>query len=135
MKLLAVVALAGGLIAAPMTGAGYASGSPWSPWCDGQDCVPYVARNVVQGDPCVKRAHYVFGFDSSGSTLICTGDGEWVQSVPLIGVRTLRAPCYGSEGAAQTADGVPMSCDGQAWSADNTAFHYPDLLGDSNLGG
>lgn len=65
MKLIAVLALACGFIAAPMTAAANASGSPP---CDSPNCVPYVDRDVAQGAPCVFSTRYVFGLDSSGST-------------------------------------------------------------------
>jgi hypothetical protein len=118
MKLLAVLAFTCGFIAATMA-AGNASASP----CDSAGCVPYVARNVAQGEPCVLATRYVFGFDSSGGTLVCTSRGQWAQSRPLIGVRNLGAPCDGSKGVAQSPDGVPMTCIAQGWTADYTGVY------------
>jgi hypothetical protein len=121
MKLIAVLALACGFAAAPMLAATPASGSPS---CDGADCVPYVDRNVVQGARCVFGTRYVFGLDSSGNTLVCNSENEWVASAPLIGVRTLGAPCDGSVGAAQTPDGIPMACISGGWRGDYSKTMY-----------
>lgn len=61
MKLVAVCALACGLVAAPITTAGTASASPT---CDGAACVGYVTRDVAQGAPCLQRSRYIFGLDA-----------------------------------------------------------------------
>ena len=127
MILTAVLALACGFVAAPVMAAGNASGDPSS--CDGAGCVPYVAHDVAQGAPCSVRTRYDFGLDSSsGSTLLCAAVGKWTQSRPLVGVRPLGAPCYGSAGAAQSPDGIPMACDGQGWNANYTEiFNTPAI--------
>jgi hypothetical protein len=123
MKLTTVLALAGGLIAAPVIAAGHALGSP--SWCDGPNCVPGVSHNVAQGAPCISGTRYDFGLDSSSrSTFVCTLTGKWVPTKPLIGVRTLGAPCYGNRGAAQSPDGIPMSCIGQGWNQDYDEIYY-----------
>lgn len=103
-----------------------AGGASASPSCDGLDCAPYVARDVVAGEACVERTRYIFGFDSSGGTLICTGEGKWVQSVPLVGVRFSGASCDGIKGTAQSPDGAPLTCDGQAWRVDFTPVFMPE---------
>ena len=121
MKLMAVCALACGFVAAPIMTAGAASGSPT---CDGAGCVPYVARDVEEGTHCMTQTRYIFGFDSSGRTLVCGAKNGWVQVPPLIGVRTLRAPCDGNRGTAQSPDGVPLSCKAGGWTADYTAVYY-----------
>jgi hypothetical protein len=125
MKLIAVLALACGFVAAPMIGAGNASAQPS---CDSKDCVPYVDHNVAQGAPCSMTTRYVFGLNAKGDTLICTGRNQWATSAPLVGVRTLRAPCDASmdKGVAQSPDGVPMTCLAQGWTADYNAIFYPN---------
>ncbi|MCW2689231.1 MAG: hypothetical protein JWR37_4121 [Mycobacterium sp.] len=122
MKLTAVLALAGGFIAAPVIAAGNASGSP--SWCDGAGCVPWVARDAVQGAPCISRTRNAFGLDSSGRTFDCAMTGKWVPTKPLIGVRPQGAPCFGSGGSAQTGDGIPMTCIGQGWTPDYSDIYY-----------
>jgi len=127
MRLLAVLAavltLPCGFIAAPVVAAGNASADPAS--CDGAGCVPYVAQGVTQGAECSYRTRYDFGVDSSGATFICTTNKGWTASKQLIGVRTLGAPCDGSGGAAQSPDGIPMSCPGpgQGWIADYSVIY------------
>lgn len=127
MKLTVVLALACGFIAAPLIAVGTASGSPT---CDNADCVPFVARNVAPGAPCVSSTAYVFGLDaSSGRTLVCAQVGLWVPARPLIGVRTLGAPCDGNPGLAQAPDGLPMACNGTGWVGDYTEIFFPKLFG------
>jgi hypothetical protein len=138
MKLMAVLALACGFIAAPVIAAPNASGEPecdgpdcvpavpYVPSCDGVDCVPYVARNVAQGARCTLATRYVFGLDSSGKTMICTANNVWQSSsAPLVGMRTLGAPCGEAKGLAQTPDGQPLSCKYQAWTADYSGIYFP----------
>jgi len=122
MKLLAAVALASGLVAAPLAMATTASGSPG--YCDGADCVPYVDRTAVAGEHCVQNTRYNWGLDAAGNTLACSSRSVWVPAPPLVGVRTLRLPCDGENGVAQTPDGVPLSCIDGAWSADYSWTFY-----------
>lgn len=127
MKIMTVLALAGGFIAGPVIAAGNVSASPSS--CDGPDCVPFVTRNVAQGAPCISGTQYDFGLGSSaGSTFVCTWTGKWVPTKPLIGVRLLGAPCYGNKGAAQSPDGIPMSCTGQSWDQDYSDIFYRNVI-------
>jgi hypothetical protein len=112
MKFMGVLALTCGFLAAPLMTAGNASGQPS---CDGSGCVPFVAHDVASGQPCVFHDGYVFGLDKSGRTLVCDSLAQWTPSKPLIGVRTLGAPCDGSSGLAQAPDGMPMVCNGQSW--------------------
>ena len=85
MKLMTVLALASGFVAAPLIGAGSASALPAT--CDGVDCVPGVVRNATQGQPCISATRYPFGIDpTSGATLICAQVGRWVATSPLFGV-------------------------------------------------
>ena len=125
MKIIAMPVLACGLFAAAMAAAaGKASASQ----CDGPDCVPNVARNVVASSPCDPRQRYVFGLNFNGDTLVCIsppalhGAGRWASAMPLIGVRDLGAACYGNKGLAQSPDGIPLVCDNQVW-----AVYYTDL--------
>jgi hypothetical protein len=120
MRFTAALALTCALVAAPGIAAGNASADP--SWCDGVACVPYVAGNVSQGAPCVGRTRYDFGLDASGGTLLCANVGKWAASRPLVGVRPLGAPCYGSDGAAQSPDGIPMVCAGQGWNENYNEF-------------
>jgi hypothetical protein len=125
MKLMTVLALASGFVAAPLIGAGSASALPAT--CDDVDCVPGVVRNATQGQPCISATRYPFGIDpTSGATLICAQVGRWVATSPLFGVRTPTAPCYGVDGTAQAPDGLPLSCNGTAWVMDfNKIFYTP----------
>jgi hypothetical protein len=122
MKLLAAVALAGGFVAAPLSMATTASGSPG--YCDGVECVPYVDRTAVAGEHCVQNTRYNWGIDSSGNTLACSSRSVWIAAPPLVGIRTLRLPCGTDTGVAQTPDGVPLSCMDGAWSADYSWTFY-----------
>lgn len=124
MKLMAAVALAGGIIAAPMIAVPGASAEPG--YCDGAECVPYVTTNVSAGDHCTQATRYIFGLDAKGNTLLCGPKSKWAPSPPLVGVRTLRLPCDPNvdKGVAQTPDGVPMTCTGGAWSANYGMVFY-----------
>lgn len=123
MKLVAVLALAGGFVAAPVLTPATSSAVP----CDGADCVPYVNRNAAAGAWCAQTGtRYLFGLDAGGNTLICNNRNEWVQSQPLIGMRTLRSACDANteKGMAQSPDGLPMSCKDGGWSMDYSAVYY-----------
>ena len=123
MKLMAVLALACGLTAAPLITAGGASAMPET--CDGVDCVPFVKRNIVPTDACHFQARDPFGLDAKGATYACTATNKWVPVTPLVGVRTLRAPCDESvPGVAQSPQGAPLTCKGQAWSTYYDALYY-----------
>ncbi|BBY74902.1 hypothetical protein MPRF_18010 [Mycolicibacterium parafortuitum] len=121
MKLMAAAAIAGGLVAAPMVGAGTASAIPNV--CDGAGCVPYVSTDAQLGEFCKQNTRYNYGFDGSGNTLACNSKSTWISSPPLIGVRTLRSACD-STGVAQSPDGVPLVCKDGAWSADYWTMFY-----------
>lgn len=119
-----LLALAGGLLVAPVLGlgAGTASASPAA--CDAAGCVPYVDRGVHAGGECNQATRYNFGMDAGGNTLACSSHSTWVSSPPLVGVRLLRSPCGNATGVAQTPDGVPLKCAGGAWSADYSVMFY-----------
>ncbi|MDY6998455.1 MAG: hypothetical protein SW019_17785 [Actinomycetota bacterium] len=104
-------------------GAGTAAATPISS-CDGAGCVPYVDHSAQLGASCNQAPRYNFGMDSSGQTLACNFAGQWVSSGPLTGVRTLRSQCTETGAIAQSPDGVPLQCDGTAWSADYSVIYY-----------
>ncbi|WP_193046787.1 hypothetical protein [Mycolicibacterium baixiangningiae] len=121
MKLVAVLAVAGGAFAAPLVTASPATASP----CNSVDCVPYVDRNIDPSESCVSGgSRYLFGLDASGNNYLCTMQSRWVPQPALVGVRTNGAPCDGSTGVAQTPDGLVLTCKAGAWKPDFTAFYY-----------
>lgn len=124
MKLMAIVALAGGFVAAPMVGAPVASGLPVI--CDGAECVQFVDRGAVLGEACEQSTRYNFGLDPSGNTLVCTFNKQWVASAPLVGIRPLRSSCGEDKGVAQTPDGLPLSCIDGSWTYDVSAVFYKE---------
>jgi len=114
-NIVAASAVTCGLITATMTIAGEASAA-----CDSADCVPNVARNVVEAAPCEPRPSYVFGLDTNGGTLICAAWGAWVRVGPLIGTREVALPCERPGDTAQEplagndlqprTPGIPLKC-------------------------
>ena len=128
MKLVTVLAVAGGVIAAPLIAAGTASALPPTR-CDGATCVPGVPKNAALGAPCIHGTRYSFGLDPSGNTYACSTRNQWVSTKPLIGVRPLGAPCDGGENTAQSPDGIPMTCRGGAsWVSDYTDLFYSKTI-------
>ena len=123
MKLIAVLALACGITAAPMVAAGTASADRGA--CDGLDCVPYLDRNIVPTDHCSFSSRYVYGLDATGSTFACAATNQWLPVAPLIGVRTLRAPCDPNMTAtAQSPNGQPLNCEGGAFTSGFDMIYY-----------
>ena len=123
MKLMAVLALACGITAAPMMAAGTASADRGA--CDGVDCVPYVDRNIVATDHCSFSSRYPFGLDAKGSTFGCAASNKWVPMAPLIGVRSVQAPCDPNVPAsAQSPNGQPLNCQGGAFAFDFDPLYY-----------
>ncbi|GFM16781.1 MULTISPECIES: hypothetical protein [Mycobacteriaceae] len=122
MKLTVAMALAAPLVGLAFA-AGNASAQP-NTVCDGDGCVPYVDRTAHLGGSCDQSTRYNFGIDASGNTLACNFDGQWVSETPLVGVRLLRSPCTSAGATAQSPDGVPLTCDGVAWSADYSVIFY-----------
>ena len=123
MKLMAVLALTCGITVAPLMAAGTASAAPGT--CDGVDCVPFVKRNIVPTDHCQFKSRYPFGIDAAGGTFVCAARNQWVAVAPLVGVRTMRAPCDEKlPGTAQTPAGQLLSCEAQAWTAYNDVLYY-----------
>jgi hypothetical protein len=123
MKLMAVLALACGITAAPLMAAGTASADRGV--CDGVDCVPYLDRNIAPTDHCSFSSRYVYGVDATGSTFACAATNEWQPVAPLIGVRTLQAPCDPNVPAsAQSPNGQPLKCEGGAFSFGFDTLYY-----------
>jgi hypothetical protein len=120
MKLVGVVALAGAIVAAPLIVAGSAAAVPAS-WCDGAGCLPGLPHDAAQGASCIYGTRYDFG-----ATFICSSRSQWVPTKPLVGVRPLGAPCNAAQdtGSAQSPDGVPMTCKGNAWLGDYNDIFY-----------
>ncbi len=101
------------------------AGQAWAtPECDGAACVPYVDRTAALGGACNQSTRYNFGTDASGQTLACNYRGQWVAQPPLVGVRLMRLPCTDTGAVAQSPDGVPLKCDGTAWSSDFSVIFY-----------
>ena len=121
MKLAAVLALAGGLMSAPVISPATSSAAP----CDGADCVPYVQHDATSGGWCAQTGtRYVFGRDGSGNTYLCNLTGHWESSPPLVGIRYLGSPCDGETGMAQSPGGLPLSCKNGGWSLEYEEMYY-----------
>ncbi|HEY7051756.1 MAG TPA: hypothetical protein VH496_06420 [Mycobacterium sp.] len=124
MKLVTVLAVAAGFVAAPLIAAGPASALPPAT-CDGADCVPGVPHNATEGGSCVMGTRYAFGLGSSGNAFICSSRNQWIPTnKTLVGVRPLASPCEGNDGMAQSPDGIPMSCKTGAWIGDYDMIFY-----------
>ena len=114
-KIIAASAVVGGLATAAIPLA-----APAAAACDSADCVPNVARNVVEGGPCPPRRSFVFGLDSNRGTLICAAQGTWVRVGPLVGERESALPCETAGITAQQplagndlqprTPGLPLKC-------------------------
>ena len=123
MKLMALIALACGITAAPMIAASPVSADPGT--CDGADCVPFVRHNIASTDYCQFKSRYPFGVDASGNTFVCAARNQWVPVAPLAGVRTMRAPCDDKvPGTAQTPVGQLLNCQANAWTTYNDVLYY-----------
>jgi hypothetical protein len=104
-RLVAVLILACGMIASLVPVAGKASA-----YCDAPDCVPNVARNIVEGAPCVPQPEYDFGLDANSRTFVCATSGSWLLAGPLVGLREVALPCYTMNDSAQDPNGIPLIC-------------------------
>jgi hypothetical protein len=115
-KVISVSAVACGLITAAISLAGESSAA-----CDAVDCVPNVARNVVERAPCAPAPSFVFGLDANRGTLICASQGMWVRVGPLVGEREVTQPCdrpgdtaqqplAGNDLQLMRTPGVPLRC-------------------------
>lgn len=115
-NIIAASAVTCGLITAAISLAGESSAA-----CDAVDCVPNVARNVVEGAPCAPAPSFVFGLDANRGTLICASQGVWVRVGPLVGEREVTQPCdrpgdtaqqplAGNDLQLMRTPGVPLRC-------------------------
>ena len=77
------------------------------------------------GAHCNQSTRYNFGMDALRQHAgVQLEEHSGCPSPPLVGVRTLRSPCGDATVAAQSPDGVPLKCDGGAWSADYRVMFY-----------
>jgi hypothetical protein len=109
IRALAAAAIAAGaLVPTSIVPAGSASADP----CYSADCVPNVARGVVEGAPCVAqpRRAFAYGLQPDGGTVVCSAAGVWVAAGPLIGVYNVSMPCPALNLSAQGSDGVALQC-------------------------
>ena len=78
------------------------------------DDVPGIDDNAVLDAPCTNSDRYIFGRSPNGDPLACVGFdgvGQWVRSMPLVGVRPIGAPCVDeNNGVAQSPDGLALLC-------------------------
>jgi hypothetical protein len=76
--------------------------------------VPGIDDDAALDAPCDNWDRYIFGRGPSGEPLACVGFddvGEWVRSMPLVGVRLIGAPCVEeSNGVAQSPDCRGLLC-------------------------
>ncbi|HKV20296.1 MAG TPA: hypothetical protein VJR50_14790 [Mycobacterium sp.] len=105
---LAVGVMAAGAWMPAIPFAGSASAVP----CYSADCVPNVARNVVEGGPCVPqpRRAFAYGLEPDGGTVVCSAAGVWVGAGPLIGVYNVTTRCPQLNLSAQGSDGIALQC-------------------------
>ncbi|WP_299559752.1 hypothetical protein [uncultured Mycolicibacterium sp.] len=119
MRFVTVLALAGGLLTAPVVAAAPAAA------CDDAGCVPYVARGIDPGAHCDNRGiRYIFGISTAGHTYVCNSTNEWAAVDPLVGVRAQGQPCGEARGSAQSLDGLPLSCQNGAWLPDYSKVYW-----------
>ncbi|KUI01109.1 hypothetical protein AU189_12300 [Mycolicibacterium acapulense] len=78
--------------------------------CYSADCVPNVARNVVEGTPCKPGKYFNFGLDPTGATFVCNRAGVWTPAGPLVGIHNVAMDCPEQNLSAQGSDGVAFVC-------------------------
>ena len=107
-RLMGVVLGMSAVLPASIMFAGNASAVP----CYSAECVPNVARNVVEGAPCVPqpRRAFAFGLEPDGGTVVCNAAGVWAAAGPLIGVYNVSQPCPALDLSAQGSDGIALMC-------------------------
>jgi hypothetical protein len=117
---------AGAMLPASVLLAGNASAD----WCYSADCVPNVARNAIEGAPCVPapRRAFAFGLKPDGGTVVCNSAGVWAAAGPLIGVYNVTMPCPALNLSAQGADGIALQCLDMAYG-DLQWAHRTDIPG------
>ncbi|MGI9161413.1 MAG: hypothetical protein ACR2JI_00625 [Mycobacterium sp.] len=115
-RMMVAAVLAAGMLATPLPAtAGAAT-------CDSVDCVPGVALGVAAGAPCTPSISFVFGVDGDKNTLICSAQGQWVRTGPLVGEAFVGMPCALPGSNAQIpvsgnfleirVPGIPVQCVG-----------------------
>jgi hypothetical protein len=129
-RIMVAATVACGLIATPLPFAPESAAS-----CNAADCLPGVARNVVAGTPCTPSIAFVFGLTSDKSTLICSAQGVWVPTGPLIGEAAVTLPCAtpGTNGqiplSGSTLEtqvpGIPVQCVGPPGASKWVHFDPP----------
>lgn len=123
-------AAAGALITAPLPFAPVSSAA-----CDSADCLPGVARNVAAGTPCTPSIAFVFGLTADKSTVICSAQGVWVATGPLVGEAQVALPCAVPGTNAQVrlsgndlqahVPGIPVQCVGPVGASKWVHFDPP----------
>lgn len=78
------------------------------------DDVPGIDDDAELGEECDSFDRYIFGRGPEGEPLACVAygddeEGQWVTSVPLVGVRMIGSPCIGDD-AAQSPNGRALVC-------------------------
>ena len=128
-RIIIAAALAAGMLAVPLPVTAQAS------TCHSADCVPGVAQGVVAGTPCVPSISFVFGMDGDKNTLICSAQGVWVPTGPLVGEAAVAVPCAVPGTTAQIpisgnfleirVPGIPVLCAGSRDAARWVHFDVP----------
>ena len=94
--------------------------------------VPGINDDAVLDAPCNSADRYIFGRGPSAEPLACVafdGAGQWVRSMPLVGVRAIGSPCVDeSDGVAQSPDGLGLLCvpDSIAFNSCSEVAHGED---------
>lgn len=78
--------------------------------CYSADCVPNVARNVVEGTPCKPGKYFNYGLGPDGATFVCNRVGVWTPAGPLVGIHNVAMDCMQQNASAQGSDGVAFVC-------------------------
>lgn len=78
--------------------------------CYSADCVPNVARNVVEGSPCAPGKFFNYGLGPTGATFVCNKVGVWTAAGPLVGIHNVAMDCPERNLSAQGSDGVAFVC-------------------------
>ncbi|MGE2722210.1 hypothetical protein [Mycolicibacterium celeriflavum] len=78
--------------------------------CYSADCVPNVARNVIEGTPCPPGKYFNYGLGPDGATFVCNRIGVWTPAGPLVGIHNVAMDCPEQNLSAQGSDGVAFVC-------------------------
>ncbi len=131
MRTIAAPLIACAVIATTLPLAGESSATS----CNSADCLPNVAQGVVGGTPCTPRISFVFGLDSGRNTLVCSANGVWVPTGPLIGEAQVSLPCatpgttaqerLAANTLEQQVPGIPLQCVGPVGASTWVHFDLP----------